>query len=104
MAGRNPVSFPSDAGQACHAVRVGTSQYLQVAEKCSRASKGAKGEIKMFQPQKRVVIYELKNGREEKFDVEDESAERANAERELHARESTIKGYKFKWEDVKDVR
>jgi len=55
----------------------------------------------MAQAQKRVVIYELKNGREEKFDVEDEAAERANAERELHARDSTIKGYKFRWEDAK---
>jgi len=56
----------------------------------------------MAKAQKRVVIYELNDGREEKFDVDPmyESSERANAEKELHARESTIVGYKFKWEDV----
>jgi hypothetical protein len=50
---------------------------------------------------KRVVVYQLKNGKKEVFDIglnpETEQHERATAEREVHDPKSLCIGYLFEW-------
>jgi hypothetical protein len=57
----------------------------------------------MGNKQVRVIIYEMKDGSEEVFrlnTVEDEQHERAQAERELHSKDTSVVGYRFEWRDV----
>jgi len=44
------------------------------------------------------IVYEMKDGSEERFPlytIEDEQHERAQAERELHSRDTSVVGYHF---------
>lgn len=48
----------------------------------------------------RVIVYELNDGSVEVFTmhtVEDEQHERAQAERELHSRDTFVVAYRFEW-------
>jgi D-lyxose ketol-isomerase len=54
----------------------------------------------------RVIVYEMKDGSEEVFNLltkEDEQHERAQAERELHSRDSQVVGYHFDYRPLMDV-
>jgi hypothetical protein len=55
----------------------------------------------------RVIVYTLDNGKEEVFkmrDVEEEQHERAQAEREMHSRDTSVVGYHFEWRTILHVR
>jgi len=55
----------------------------------------------------RVIVYEMKDGKEEVFpiaSVEEEQHERAQAERELHSRDTQVVGYRFESRDADKVR
>ena len=50
----------------------------------------------------RVIVYEMKDGSEERFmlfSVEDEQHERAQAEREMHSRDTSVVEYHFEWQN-----
>ena len=56
----------------------------------------------MFGQAKWVVVYEMKDGTEEQFPMysnEDLQHERAQAEREVHSRDTAVKGYRVEYPD-----
>lgn len=53
----------------------------------------------------RVIVYEMKDGTEERFvlhSLEEEQHERVQAERELHSKDTAVKGYHFEGETYVD--
>ena len=51
----------------------------------------------------RIIVYELKNGKEEVFEidfVEMEQHERAAAEMEVSSRDTLVKDYRLEWVEV----
>ncbi len=55
----------------------------------------------------RVIVYEMKDGKEEVFPMssaEEEQHERAQAEREMSSRDTQVAGYRFESRDADKVR
>lgn len=56
---------------------------------------------------KRVIVYEMKDGSEDVFElatVEEEQAERTHAQMELSSSGSLIRGYRFEWREDEDAQ